>query len=500
MRVTDPVLDSTFAGCRIEAVAGRGGMGVVYRATQLPLGRTVALKVVAPERAANPVFHARFERETRLAASIDHPNVIPVYEAGESDGRLYLVMRWVDGGDLQRLIATAGRLEPTTAAAIVAQVGAGLEAAHSAGLVHRDVKPANVLIAGDPGTGHVYLTDFGLTLEPEGGTRVTSTGDLLGTVDYMAPEQLEGGEVSPRTDVYALGCVLHASLTGRPPFRRETYPATILAHLNDAPPRASDTAGVPASYDSVIERALAKRPEQRYPSARAFVDALTEAAGSAPAASSPVVPPPSAEPDDADSPTTPLTAGTAVLPSASSAGTVALPAERPDGAPPRTAEPTARVTRPRRRRLPIAATAAVVVAAGAAVAAIVALGDDSGSTVLSAAEVREAASGFATAYAHEDPRALRDVLTRDVTRVTPGDSQRGRAAVLREYRGQFDANATEAYRLTGLTVSGGAAGRATGEYVASRTGAGPLTGSIVLGVRRDGGEPRVGLIAITPDG
>jgi ketosteroid isomerase-like protein len=178
---------------------------------------------------------------------------------------------------------------------------------------------------------------------------------------------------------------------------------------------------------------------------------------------------------------------------------VALPAERPD-APPRAAEPTARVSRSRRRRLPLAAAAVALVAAGGAVAAIVALGDDSGSTDLSQAEVREAATGFATAYAHEDAGALRDVLTRDVKRVTPGDSQRGRAAVLREYRGQFDANATEAYRLTGLTVSGGAAGRATGEYVASRTGAGPLTGSIVLGVRRDGGEPRVGLIAITPDG
>ncbi|MBN1527519.1 MAG: serine/threonine protein kinase [Thermoleophilaceae bacterium] len=477
--MADLVLDSTFAGCRIEAVAGRGGMGVVYRATQHPLGRTVALKVVAPERAADPVFHARFERETRLAASIDHPNVIPVYEAGESDGRLYLVMRWVDGGDLQRLIANAGRLEPATAAAIVAQVGAGLEAAHAAGLVHRDVKPANVLIAGEPGTGHVYLTDFGLVLDPAGGTRVTSTGDLLGTVDYMAPEQLEGGEVSPRTDVYALGCVLHAALTGRPPFRRETYPATMLAALNEPPPRASDTAGVPAAYDHVIERALAKRPGDRYSSAHAFVDALSAATGSAreaPAAARPAAA--AAANGSHDAPTSALTAGTVALP----------------------AEPTARMSRSRGRRVPVAVALAALLAAAGAGAALVVAGDDTGSTELSAAEVRAAADGFAAAYGREDAGALRDVLTRDVTRVTPADRQRGRAAVLREYRGQFDANATEDYRLTGLTVRGGAAGRASGEYVASRTGAGPLTGRIVLGVRRDDGRPRVGLIALSPDG
>jgi Protein kinase domain len=474
--VSELVLDSTFAGCRIESVAGRGGMGVVYRATQLPLGRAVALKVVAPERAADPVFHARFERETRLAAAIDHPNVIPVYEAGESDGRLYLVMRWVDGGDLQRLISARGRLEPGVAAAIVAQVGAGLDAAHAAGLVHRDVKPANVLIAGDPGSGHVYLTDFGLTLNAESATRVTSTGDLLGTVDYMAPEQLESEQVSPRTDVYALGCVLHTALTGSPPFRRETYPATLLAHLNAPAPRPSETEGVPAAFDRVVARALAKRPDDRYRSALDLVDAVSAAARS-PAPAVTAVPAPPA--DNGEAPTAHLTAGTVALP----------------------AEPTARISRAPRLRVPVALAASGALVAAAAVAALLALdGGGHGSGALSAAEVRAAADSFASAYARESPGALRDVLTRDVTRVTPGDSQRGRAAVLREYRGQFGANATEDYRLTGLRVRGGAAGRASGEYVASRTGAGPLTGSIVLGVRRDGGRPRVGLIAVTPDG
>src|SRR4051812_32329706 len=215
--MSELALESTFAGCRIERVAGRGGMGIVYRATQVPLGRTVALKVVTPERAADETFHARFERETRVAAAIDHPNVIPVYEAGESEGRLYLVMRWVQGGDLQDLIASSGGLPYERAAEMIAQVGAGLDAAHAAGLVHRDVKPANVLL---DRSGHVYLTDFGLTLERSTDPRLTRTGEWIGTAEFMAPEQFEGEDVDARTDVYALGCVLHAALTGRPPFAR----------------------------------------------------------------------------------------------------------------------------------------------------------------------------------------------------------------------------------------------------------------------------------------
>ena len=163
----------------------------------------------------------------------------------------------------------------------MAQVGAGLEAAHAAGLVHRDVKPANVLLAGDEGALHVYLTDFGLTLDASSDTRLTQTGDVLGTVEYMAPEQLEAEPVSARTDVYALGCVLYAALTGRPPFSRGTYAATMLAHLGDPPPRPSATEGVPAAFDAVVARALAKRPEDRYPSARELVEAALAAAGHA---------------------------------------------------------------------------------------------------------------------------------------------------------------------------------------------------------------------------
>src|SRR4051812_41528311 len=282
--MSELALESTFAGCRIEQVAGRGGMGIVYRATQLPLGRTVALKVVAPERAADATFHARFERETRVAAAIDHPNVIPVYEAGDSEGRLYLVMRWVQGGDLQDLIRQSGRLDPARAAEIVAQVAAGLDAAHAAGLVHRDVKPANVLIAG---SGHVYLTDFGLTLEPSTNPRITRTGEWIGTAELMAPEQFEGEGVDSRTDVYALGCVLQMALTGRPPFARPTVTATMLAHLRDPPPRPSETPGVREAFDAVLARALAKRPGERYPSAGELGRAALEAAGVPAAAGEP---------------------------------------------------------------------------------------------------------------------------------------------------------------------------------------------------------------------
>ena len=266
-----------FAGCRIEAVAGRGGMGVVYRATELALGRPVALKVVAPARAADPTFGERFGREARLAAAIEHPNVVPVYAAGEEDGRLFLVMRHVEGTDLHRLLRDEGRLAPARAAAIVEQVAAGLDAAHAAGLVHRDVKPANVLIGLAGGREHVYLTDFGLTVEAASDTRLTTTGQWIGTVDFMSPEQLRGQPVDARADVYALGAVLHAALTGEPPFRRATAPDTIAAHLSAPPPRPSAVAGVDAAFDAVVGRALAKRPEDRYPSA----GDLARAAGAA---------------------------------------------------------------------------------------------------------------------------------------------------------------------------------------------------------------------------
>jgi len=496
--MSELALESTFAGCRIEAVAARGGMGLVYRATQLPLGRAVALKVIAPALAADPTFHARFEHETKVAAALDHPNVIPVYGAGEEAGWLYLVMRWVDGTDLQALINEFGRLDPARAAAIVEQVGAGLDAAHAAGLVHRDVKPANVLIGGEDGSGHVYLSDFGLTLDLSSNTRLTQTGEWIGTVDFMAPEQFEAEPVDARTDVYALGCLLYAALSGRPPFRRDTVVATMLAHLRDPPPRPSVTPGVPPAFDAVIAQALAKQPGDRYSSAGELVDAVLAAVSWSPGA--PELP--RARVNDAPRNGSSDRAAESV----GSAATLLLPA-KPTAPTRRRREtepaPTARISRARRRpsvKVVIGAVASLVIAAAAA-AALIGVGPlagDDPSGPLTKSEVRGVVTAFAAAYGHEDGAALRDVLTRDVARYSPGDAQHGRDAVLREYRSQFAANAIEDYRLRGLAVRGGSVGRASGRYVVSRSGTESITGRVVFGVERDGGRARVGLIATTP--
>src|SRR3954471_13835389 len=256
---------SIFAGHRIEDVAGRGGMGVVYRATQLALDRTVALKVIAPGLIEDDSMRSRFVRESKVAASIDHPNVIPIYYAGEEDGVAYIAMRYVAGDDLRSLVRREGRLEPRRAARLVAQVGQALDAAHAAGLVHRDVKPANVLLGPDE---HVYLTDFGLTKHALSIGSATKPGHWVGTLDYVAPEQIRGERVDARADIYALGCVLYYALTGHIPFEREGDEAKLWAHLSDDPPKASAREPrVPAELDEVVQRAMAKSPDDRFPSA-----------------------------------------------------------------------------------------------------------------------------------------------------------------------------------------------------------------------------------------
>ena len=264
------------AGYRIEAVAGRGGMGVVYRAWHLGLERPVALKVIAPDLAARDEFRARFRRESRLAAALDHPHVLPIYEAGEHDGVLFIAMRWVDGTDLGReLHQSAAGLAVDRAVTLTAQVAGALDAAHARGLVHRDIKPANVLIVEEGSIEHAYLADFGLAKRDDTGG-LTDTGRWLGTVDYAAPEQIGGGEVGPPADVYALGCVLFATLTGRPPFERESAVAVAYAQIHDPPPRT----GVSSALDAVVARALAKDPRARFASAGELaVAARTAAAG-----------------------------------------------------------------------------------------------------------------------------------------------------------------------------------------------------------------------------
>ena len=273
-----------FAGHRIEGVAGRGGMGVVYRALQIDLERPVALKVIAPHLAQDEAFRERFVAESRTAAAIDHPHVLPIYYAGESDGTLYIAMRFVEGEDLRHLIRAAGSVEPARAAQIVDQVGSALDAAHARGLIHRDVKPANVLL----GTGdHAYLTDFGLTKRLGSSTGLSRSGQWVGTLGYVAPEQIRGERIDARADVYALGCVLFHALTGQAPYVRETEEATLWSHLHDPPPPASMLAeGVPEAFDAVIERALAKDPDERFPSAGDVGRAALAAAAGAPVAAS----------------------------------------------------------------------------------------------------------------------------------------------------------------------------------------------------------------------
>src|SRR6201990_3004759 len=244
---------SVFAGHRIEDVAGRGGMGVVYRATQLALDRTVALKVIAPGLLEDQTMRARVVRESKVAASIDHPNVIPIYYAGEENGIAYIAMRYVPGDDIRSLVRREGKLPPQRAARIVAQIGAALDAAHAAGLVHRDIKPANVLLGPED---HVYLTDFGLTKHALSTAGATKSGHWVGTLDYVSPEQIRGERVDARVDVYALGCLLFYALTGEVHYARDGDEAKLWAQLYDQPPKPSEH-GVPAAFDAVIERALA---------------------------------------------------------------------------------------------------------------------------------------------------------------------------------------------------------------------------------------------------
>jgi serine/threonine protein kinase/streptogramin lyase len=283
-----PEVGAVIGGLRIDAVAGRGGMGVVYRAYQLALDRTVALKIVNPDLAGDPEFRERFRREARLAASLDHPHVVPVHHAGEDDGHLYLTMRYVDGVDMAAMIAERGRLDPRDAARLVAQVAGALDAAHARGLVHRDVKPANVLVTGPPGARHAFLTDFGISKEIQGGSSVTRTGHVVGSMDYISPEALGSRPVDGRSDVYSLGCVLFHALTGQVPFPRDNTAARMYAHMHTpAPAPSAVVPGIGGAFDAVLAYALAKRPDDRYATAGELGMAAMAAAGSTPAAWSP---------------------------------------------------------------------------------------------------------------------------------------------------------------------------------------------------------------------
>jgi len=243
-------------------------MGSVYEATQLALERRVALKVIAAGLARDESFRDRFRREARAAAAVEHPNLLPVYEAGEADDRIYISMRYVDGTDLESRLRRLGPLGPAEVLSILGQVAAALDHAHAAGLVHRDVKPANVLLEERHGAVHAYLTDFGLVRDAREAPALTETGKLLGTVDYLAPEQAAGEDYDARVDVYAFGGMVYRSLTGSVPYRRDSAAATLIAHREAPVPLPSERApGLPAVFDEVVARAMAKDPHRRADSA-----------------------------------------------------------------------------------------------------------------------------------------------------------------------------------------------------------------------------------------
>ena len=273
-----PRIGTEFAGYRIEALLGRGGMSVVYRAENARLGNKVALKLLAEDLANDESFRERFVRESRTAATLNHPNIVTIYDAGDWEGVLYIAMRLVDG-DLKAHLRREGPLSPDHALAVAAQVGSALDAAHTHGLLHRDVKPANILLEpGDPGAPPIaYLADFGLTKHLESRSGITASGQFVGTIDYMSPEQIEGREVDARTDVYSFGCVVFESLTGGTPFRRETEVAVLWAHMRDDPPSLTELRpDLPSELDGVIAKAMAKNPEERYSTCRALIADLRQ--------------------------------------------------------------------------------------------------------------------------------------------------------------------------------------------------------------------------------
>jgi hypothetical protein len=269
------------AGYVLEDQIGTGGMAVVFRARDDRLGRPVALKLLAPGLAADDGFRQRFIRESRAAAAVDHPHIIPIYEAGEAAGVLFIAMRYVQGGDARALLDNGGPLPAARAWAIISQVARALDAAHRHGLVHRDIKPGNILLDTPAGPSeHVYLSDFGISKQPSGASGLTQAGQFVGTLDYIAPEQLEGRDLDGRADLYSLGCAAYELLSGRPPFRPAQGLALIGAHLSDLPPAlTAERPDLPPAADWVLARAMAKSPDERYLSCAEFAADLGRSLG-----------------------------------------------------------------------------------------------------------------------------------------------------------------------------------------------------------------------------
>jgi hypothetical protein len=375
------------AGYRLEERIGQGGMAVVFRARDEQLGRLVALKILAPALAGDAEFRRRFTSESRAAAAIDDPHIVPVFAAGEADGMLFIAMRYVAGGDAQSLLNREGPLPPGRVVAIISPVASALDAAHRAGLVHRDIKPSNMLMDVLPGRpDHVYLSDFGLSKAVASTSGITSTGTVLGTLAYMSPEQIAGQPVDSRTDQYALACSAFELLAGSPPFRRDEPAAVMYAHLLEPPPPlTSRRPDLPAAADGVLSTAMAKTPGDRYDSCGQFADALRDAFGLQPYRSGPRIMPAAARPPaETASPAVaaqhggPADDGAATLNSVP--GTADAPATKtsipavtdaataPGQLPVRSGGGQTPPPRRRRRRIAIAAAALIIAAAGLAAA------------------------------------------------------------------------------------------------------------------------------------
>ena len=256
-----------FNGYRIDGLLASGGMGAVYRASNLQGRGRVALKVIRSKLADDVAFRARFEREVRLAAQLDHPHVVPLLDSGQLDGTLFMVSKLVDGPSLRQALTVDGPLSPSAAARVIGQIASALDAAHALGLLHRDVKPGNILLEGSVEDGTTYLTDFGLSKHVASTSGLTRAGTWVGTIDYAAPEQLQGHDCDHRVDVYALGCVLYEALTGEVPFPREREVRKMIAHITEPPPAVSASRREAAVFDEVVARAMAKFPEDRYATA-----------------------------------------------------------------------------------------------------------------------------------------------------------------------------------------------------------------------------------------
>jgi serine/threonine protein kinase len=419
-----------FAGHRIDAVVGRGGMGIVYRATHLALDRPVALKVMAPDLVAEEGFRERFQRESRIAASLDHPHIVPVYHAGEQDGVLYITMRLIDGVDLRALLAQEGSFDAERAAQFTAQVASALDAAHARGLVHRDVKPANVLRAVRDGREHVYLTDFGLTKSARSTAGLTETGQWVGTLDYISPEQIRGDGVDARTDVYALGCVVYHELTGCVPFESENFAAKVWAHLNETPKALHNAApGTPHALPEVVARAMAKDPGERYASAGEFAQAVNHAvaADGATRVRQRPAPPPEARTELERTPVD-----------------FPMVTERSQG-PPDTARSQSKATRPsaappdpRRRKWLVRGGVLALLVAAAVVGGLAARGGGGGDPV-DREDVVALLDRYQANLTNENLSGLERLMAPTFTRATLGDAPVNRQAALNQYRRGFAA-------------------------------------------------------------